>query len=68
MKLLLVNLVAVTHPSGHTRYLDAIKIAPNSIRKHRKFSDKSHTEFRCQVQFLLHHQPQLEFGLINSYL
>jgi len=25
MKLLLVNLVAVTHPSGHTQYLDAIK-------------------------------------------
>jgi hypothetical protein len=39
MKLLLVNLVAVTHPSGHTQYLDAIKIAPNSSRKHRKFKE-----------------------------
>jgi hypothetical protein len=53
MKLLLVNLVAVTHPSGHTQYLDAIKqsrfgLIPsenieNSSKIHRKFKDKQKT-------------------------
>jgi hypothetical protein len=49
MKLLLVNLVAVTHPSGHTRYLDAIKIVPNSIRKHRKFIENSRISKRLNL-------------------
>lgn len=32
MQLLLVKLVAVTHQSGHTQYLDAIKVGQQPMR------------------------------------
>ena len=70
MKLLLVNLVAVTHPSGHTQYLDAIEkskfgLIPSENIANFQLNYILNLDVRLNG---LHRKAQSEFGLINSRL